>query len=164
MSAQDQIQPQVIRLHTPFGNFEAAGDSIVAFPDGLPGFEQCRRFVVLRQAGATPFVCLHAIDGPGAAFLAIDPRRVVPQYRCTLADADRLRLGAGPATTLLWLSIITIAREDELFVNLRAPLVINPERLVGLQAVPQQTLYPLRHRIDLAGLAGTGTDGPSCSW
>jgi flagellar assembly factor FliW len=163
MSAR-QPETAVVRLFTPFGNFEAQGDSIVSFPDGLPGFEQCRRFVVLRHADASPLVCLHSVDGPGAAFLAIDPRRVVPRYRCELSDADRLRLGAGPKTTLLWLSIVTIANDDELFVNLRAPVVVNPERLVGLQAMSQGSTYPLRHRIDLPELTLTGTDGPSCSW
>jgi flagellar assembly factor FliW len=163
MKSTSGADASLIRLNTPFGDFEAAGDSIVTFADGLPGFEQCRRFVVLRHAEASPLVCLHAVDGPGAAFLAIDPRRILRRYRCVVSDADRLRLGAGPATTLLWLSIITIAREDEFFVNLRAPVIINPERLVGLQAMPHNALYPLRQRIDIHDLALTGTDGPSCS-
>jgi flagellar assembly factor FliW len=163
VNIQQPSETATIRLNTPFGDFEAGGDSIVTFPDGLPGFEQCRRFVVLRQAGTTPLVCLHAVDGPAAAFLAIDPRSITSGYRCVLSDSDRLRLGAGPGTTLLWLSIVTIVQDDELYVNLRAPVVINPERLVGIQTVPQRTAYPLRQRIDLPELARTGTDGPSCS-
>jgi flagellar assembly factor FliW len=108
-------------------------------------------------------LCLHAVDGVPATFLAIDPRRVLRRYRCELSDANRFRLGAGSKTPLLWLTIITLAHEDELFVNLRAPIVINPDRLIGLQVMPHDALYPLRHRLDLDELALTGTDGPSCS-
>jgi flagellar assembly factor FliW len=155
-------EPSAIRLTTQFGDFEASGNSIVSFADGLPGFERCRRFVVLRHTQVMPLVCLHAVDGPQAAFLAVDPRRVLGKYRCVVSEADRLRLGAAADTTLLWLSIITIADEHEFFANLRAPVIINPERLVGIQAMPQNALYPLRHRIDLEALAKLEA-GASCS-
>jgi flagellar assembly factor FliW len=152
-----------IRLKTRFGEFEAASSNIVSFPDGLPGFERCRRFVVLRHATSSPLVCLHAVDGPSATFLAIDPRHILRRYRCVLSDADRLRLGVNAAAPLVWLTVITIAQEEELYVNLRAPIVINPERLIGMQVMPYNTLYPLRHRFDLDDALDTGTDGPSCS-
>jgi flagellar assembly factor FliW len=154
----------VIRLTTPFGEFEAAADSIVTFADGLPGFEQCRRFVVLSQPNQSPLVCLQAVDGAQAAFLAVDPRRILPEYRCVLGDADRQRLGADLTVTLLWLAILTIGKDEEIFANLRAPVVINPEKLVGLQAMPYDALYPLRHPIAPEALALTGTEGRSCSW
>jgi flagellar assembly factor FliW len=30
-------------------------------------------------------------------------------------------------------------------VNLRAPIVINPTRMVGQQVIPHNSVYPLRH-------------------
>ena len=30
-------------------------------------------------------------------------------------------------------------------VNLRAPVVVNPARMVGQQVIPHNTTYPLRH-------------------
>jgi flagellar assembly factor FliW len=30
-------------------------------------------------------------------------------------------------------------------VNLRAPIVINPEQMLGQQVIPYQCIYPLRH-------------------
>src|SRR5262249_38539145 len=164
MSTEPNIDTSTsIRLKTKFGEFEAASSNIVSFPEGLPGFERCRRFVVLRHAEASPLVRLHAADGPSATFLAIDPRHILRRYRCILNDADRLRLGVTTSTPLVWLTVITIAQDEELYVNLRAPIVINPERLMGMQVMPHNTLYPLRHRFDLDEAAGTGTDGPSCS-
>ena len=162
MSSVPRSERSAIRLNTQFGDFEAAPGNIVSFPEGLPGFEGCRRFILLRHAGPSPLLCLSAVDGPPATFLAVDPRRVLSRYRCIPSDADRLRLGAGPKTPLLWLTLITVADEDEMYANLRAPIVINPERLIGMQVMPRDALYPLRHRIDFDELACTGTDGPSC--
>jgi flagellar assembly factor FliW len=120
---------------------------VVAFPDGLPGFEQCRRFVVLSSIETAPVQYMHSVEGPAASFLAIDPRLVLPGYRCDLSDQDRARLGLAPDTVLLWLALITLDAHEEPSVNLRAPVVINPARMIGFQVVPHDSLYPLRHPL-----------------
>ena len=136
-----------IRVTTRFGEFDADPRDILSFPEGLPGFEQSRRFIVLSSLSMAPVQCLHAIDGPSATFLAIDPRLVLPNYRCTLTPADRVRLGATEKTSLVWLAMIVLADSGEATVNLRAPVVINPSRMVGFQVVPSNSLYPLRHPL-----------------
>jgi flagellar assembly factor FliW len=68
-------------------------------------------------------------------------------YRNTLGPADLARLGAAPDTVLLWLSIVSFDDAERAFVNLRAPIVINPERMLGYQVMPHNSLYPLRHPL-----------------
>jgi flagellar assembly factor FliW len=77
---------------------------------------------------------------------------VLPTYRTVLSTADHVRLGsAGDATMLLWLAIVTL--EDttgQAHVNLRAPIVINPQMpqmMVGYQLMPSNSLYPLRYPL-----------------
>jgi flagellar assembly factor FliW len=94
---------------------------------------------------ATPLRRLHAIDGPEASFLAIDPRAVLDNYRCDLSASDRRRLGAGDTDPLLWLAIVMVEATGALTVNLRAPIVINPKTMTGQQVLPHNCLYPLRH-------------------
>lgn len=117
----------------------------VTFPDGIPGFETCRSWVVMAAESATPLRRLHAMDGADASFLAIDPRAVLDNYRCDLSAADRRRLGAGDNDPLLWLAIVMIETSGALTVNLRAPIVINPKTMTGQQVLPHNCLYPLRH-------------------
>jgi flagellar assembly factor FliW len=117
----------------------------VTFPDGIPGFESCRRWVVMAAETATPLRRLHAIDGIEASFLAIDPRAVLEGYRCELSAADRLRLGAKENEPLLWLALVMMDPNGALTVNLRAPIVINPRTMTGQQVLPHNCLYPLRH-------------------
>ncbi len=134
------------RVDTAFGSFEVAPRDIVAFPAGLPGFEECHRFVVLSSRELDPFKCLQSVDGPSASFLAVDPRRVFPDYRCVLSEVDRARLGSPDPEALVWLAVVTVQAEQTL-VNLRAPVVVNPERMLGYQLMPSNSLYPLRFEL-----------------
>jgi flagellar assembly factor FliW len=119
----------------------------VTFPNGIPGFEACRNWVVLAAEAQTLLRRLHAVDGVDASFLAIDPRQVLEGYRCELSDADRSRIGADKTTTLLWLALVTVEESGAVSANLRAPIVINPKTMMGQQVLPHDCLYPLRHVI-----------------
>ena len=145
MSAQP-TPDGVTRVETAFGTFEVTADQVITFPAGLPGFEECHRFVVLSSRELEPFKCLQSVEGPSASFLGVDPRRVFPDYRCVLSDVDRARLGEPDATQLVWLSVVTVLDQQTL-VNLRAPVVVNPTRMLGYQLMPSNSLYPLRFEL-----------------
>ncbi len=152
MSSQPERSPDLdqdtrIAVETRFGTFEADLRDMVTFPDGLPGFEACRRFVILSSVDMAPIQCLHAVDGPPASFLAIDPRLVMPSYRSVLSQADRLRLGVSDDGLLLWLTLLTVADDNSASANLRAPIVVNPSRMIGFQVMPHNSLYPLRYPL-----------------
>ena len=118
----------------------------VSFPDGIPGFEACRRFVFLSADSLAPLQRIESIEGPPAAFLGIDPRLVLESYRGSLSATDLRALEADADTTLLWFAIISES-EGVLYANLRAPIVINPQRMVGRQVLPDDGLYPIRHPL-----------------
>ena len=147
--AMRAVADERIRLATRFGEFEADSRNLVSFPSGLPGFEQCRTFVLLLPNGAAPFQCLMAVGGQPASFLTIEPRLLLPNYRCELSAPDRHRLRADDATDLLWLAMVTFDAKGSTFANLRAPVVINPTHMIGFQVVPHESLYPLRHPLAL---------------
>jgi flagellar assembly factor FliW len=46
----------------------------------------------------------------------------------------------------VWLAIVTV-NDDGLYANLRAPVVINPARMLGFQLVPSDSVYPLRQPL-----------------
>ncbi len=117
---------------------------VVAFANGLPGFEACRGFLLLAaEHGGLQY--LTSVEGPPASFLVVDPRRIQPGYRCLLSEADRHALKVEEDDALLWLSLVMVERDGTIAVNLRAPIVINPARMLGQQVIPYESLYPLRH-------------------
>lgn len=133
-------------VETRFGTFAVAPGDVVHFEHGLPGFEQCRRFVLVTAGPLAPFTCLHGLDEPGPSFLTLDPRQIVAGYQTPLGASERARLDAMPDDPLLWLAILHV---DELAVtaNLRAPIVINVRRMAGLQVLGADTAWATDHLL-----------------
>jgi flagellar assembly factor FliW len=125
---------------------EGLARNAISFPDGIPGFEACRRFVLLTSEAMAPLQRIESIEGPPAAFLGIDPRLVLTGYGCELSDNDRRALAADGDSTLLWFAIISEA-DGVLYANLRAPIVINPQRMIGRQVLSDDGRYPIRHAL-----------------
>ncbi len=132
-------------VDTQFGTFEVSEGDVVTFPRGIPGFEQRRRFVLLSNESLAPLRCLQAVDG-GDAFLAVDPRAVLPDYECALGSDQRTQLDAEAETPLVWLVLVSLGGEDVPTANLRAPVVINPVSMLGGQFVINEDL-PVRHEL-----------------
>jgi len=147
MSAHADAEAPRTEIDTPFGRFRVAPHERVRFPSGIPGFEDCREFALLSPGDLGALSCLQSLAGPPASFLVVDPRHVLPQYRCALGTTDLMRLGAGADTLLLWLAIVSMDEAGRAYANLRAPIVINPERMLGYQVVPHNSLYPLRQPL-----------------
>ncbi len=143
--------PSPIHLETRFGSFDLDPSDIVQFPDGLPGFEECREFVLVASPVLSPLQCLHSVGTPSVSFLVANPALVAPGYQRELSEVERHRVGAVEGTPLLWLSILTVDAEGGTSANLRAPIVINATRMVGSQIIPQQSAYALRSVLPLAG-------------
>jgi flagellar assembly factor FliW len=127
--------------------FETAGtiEGEVLFADGLPGFESSHRFVLVASPTLEPFTMVKGLDDASPAFLAIDPRLVAPAYDSDLPSSDRARLGADPSQPLVWLAVVSPKADGSATVNLRAPIVISPSSMRGVQLVRDDTRYPLNH-------------------
>jgi flagellar assembly factor FliW len=121
---------------------------VVEFPSGIPGFESHRRFVLIASAELSPLGCLKAVDASDVSFLVLDPRLLFFNYDLTLSEFERARIGADAGEPLLWLAIITIT-EKEATANLRAPVVINPSKMIGCQLIRENDQYPVRFAINL---------------
>jgi flagellar assembly factor FliW len=131
---------------TRFGTFDASEREVIDMAVPLAGFETCRRYLLLSAPELQPFACLHGLDEPNPSFLAIDPRFVDASYPCELDAADYTRLQATRDEPLLWLGIVAVGTSNAT-VNLRAPVAINPTRMVGVQTIPADSPYSIDHPL-----------------
>jgi len=139
-------------IDTRFGRFvHHAGDE-VAMVEPLAGFETCRRYILLSPPEIEPLVCLQGLEGEKPSFLAVAPHVADPAFACALSEKDAARLGLGPRSGAvsppLWLALVRVGPNDA-SANLRAPIVINPARMVGLQVVPLSNDYSTEHQLPL---------------
>lgn len=134
-----------------FGTLEVGPDHIITFPKGFVGFPDWRHFALLPHGDVW---VLQSADDPDLAFIAVDPRRVMPEYVARvpapfLADLDiKSSQEAAEATVL---ALVTVRRGNaEATVNLRAPLVIHATRRLGAQVILDDAAYSIRHPLGRA--------------
>lgn len=139
---------QEVSVDTRFGSYLADGGAVVTLADGLPGFERCRQFVVVTGPTLEPFNCLQGLDDARPSFLTLDPRSVVEGYCTELPEGDRERLEARAGDSLLWLALVRLDG-DRILVNLRAPVVINARRMIGVQLIHAESPYSTEHVLPL---------------
>lgn len=135
-----------LEVETRFGTFPIAPADVIHVAHGVPGFESCRRYVLISAPELAPFTCFHGIDAPGPSFLTLDPHQVMDGYAMPLGPAERKRLDAQSGEPLLWLSIVHVD-DEAITANLRAPIVINPRRMRGLQVLGVDDAYATDHQL-----------------
>lgn len=149
-------------MSTRFGELEVDEEIVITFPEGLIGFEQCRRFVVVRHEESSAFRWLQSLDMPAVAFPIIEPNQVRPDYAPTIGDADARALDLDSDTHALLFTIVTVppGQPQEMTVNLLGPLVINVLTRRGRQVIVQDEDYTTRHRVvdELQRAASLGRD------
>lgn len=134
-----------------FGRVEYEAEAVFEFPRGLPGFEKCRGFLVLRQPENDPLVFLQSVERPELCFVTVPVLVVDPAYRLAIEteDAGLLELRtARPriGEQVLCLAVLAI-REEGVTANLLAPIVVNPANRKGVQAVVAGAEYSHQHRL-----------------
>ncbi len=128
-----------------FGELEISGDQIFVFPEGIIGFPQLRHVVLLVDESQPNVIWLQALTDPHLAFAAISPRQVVPDYRLRISRSQLAPLGTLSGKPLHVLALLN-AHQGHLWVNLRAPILIDQPHAMGCQVVALDE-WPIRYAL-----------------
>ena len=140
-----QALTETIALHTErFGDFEVPADRVLHFPEGLIGFRDARRFVLLEPTRpGSPFRCLVSLDVPELSFVVCDPTALWPGYAADLPPP-----ASGAAEDQAALAIVTVPQNaTEMTANLMAPLILDSRTRTGRQMVLDSGRYSTRHHL-----------------
>jgi flagellar assembly factor FliW len=134
---------------TRFGRIEVDEEAVITFPQGLFGFEEYRRFVVLCLDEKSPFRWLQSMEDPSLAFVVIETRHFMPDYAPTISDADVESLGLDADTPYLTFVIVTIppGKPEEMTANLMGPIIINAATRIARQVIVEDDCYTTKHSI-----------------
>jgi flagellar assembly factor FliW len=123
----------------------------ITLPMGLLGFEQHKNFVLLGSPEEAPFLWLRIADDPSLSFLVISPFMVLPSYQPDLSEEDTKFLALQNPEDALIFNIVTVHTDGQASVNLKGPIVVNRQTLIGKQCIPCNSAnYSLQHEIDSA--------------
>jgi flagellar assembly factor FliW len=124
-----------------FGELEFDDQHVLTFPEGIIGFEDCRRFILVNDEDSQPFRWLVSIEDEDLSLPMLDPQLLVPSYEASHAQRDG-------ATTLV---VATLSEEiEDSTVNMRSPVIIMNGSRTGKQIILEDEAHALQHPLFLA--------------
>jgi flagellar assembly factor FliW len=133
---------------TRFGPIDVSTEDILQFEEGLLGFNDLTRFVLLDDPTDDIFAWLQSCDEASIAFPVLEPELFEDNFQLNLSKSDMATLKADDKTNLRSFCIITIPEDPaRMTANLKAPVVVNIEQRVARQCVLQDNRLEIREPI-----------------
>ena len=131
-----------------FGQITVGEDDVLQFPEGLLGFSDLDRFVLLDDPSDEIFAWLQSCDEPSIAFPILEPELFADNFQMGLNKSDLKLLNSETGEGLRPFCIITIPEDPTMMTaNLKAPIVINVAQKLGRQCVLQDNKLEIREPI-----------------
>lgn len=131
-----------------FGTVEIDKNEIIIVPEGIIGFPDIKRYVILDMGKDTPFKLFQAVDEPTVGFVIIDPILFKPDYKVKIRKEDLYSLSAENLNEIVTAVIVTIPEDlYKMTANLRGPLLINLKNRLAKQLVLTDDTYNTRQLI-----------------
>lgn len=140
-----------------FGEIEINEEKEILFPEGLPGFERLKRFIMIEDADENSlFSYLQSTEDGNISFIMLDPYHLKADYRPTIQETYFEKLDGGADEDFTLRAIVNIpACVQQATVNLQAPLLFQTEKRKGIQVILEGEQYPIKYRL-LASTAKAG--------
>lgn len=128
-----------------FGPVELDDDKVITFVQPILGFESYKKYALLHdeELGAQ-FSWLQSLEEPGLCFILADPAGLIPDYDPHLPAHVAEALGSGDCGCWAITAIPSDPRRAT--VNLKSPVVVNPDTRRGMQVVLDQD-WPVRRPL-----------------
>ncbi|MED1722416.1 flagellar assembly protein FliW [Brevibacillus parabrevis] len=116
------------------------------FEDGIPGFSHLQ-FFQLMQEEESPFFLIQSIEEKDVGFWVIDPFSFFQEYKFELPVVAKEALRVEDQSQMVIFSIVTIRGNDQITVNLKAPIVVNLSNRMARQIILQDDTYSIRQPL-----------------
>jgi flagellar assembly factor FliW len=129
-----------------YGEIEADESRVIEIKGGILGFEDQTKFIMIEDNERLPFIWLQSLDREATAFFVINPFLVVPQYVPEISDNDGQILELDGPEQAMVMTIATVRLDPfRISINLRAPLIINPEKRIARQIILEDPRWAIQH-------------------
>jgi len=143
----------MIKINTPrFGNIEIDESKSIHFAEGLLGFPDDKKYVVMEHKPDSPFTWLQSLTSPDLAFVMTNPFLVNPDYLKDVSQEEEKLLKNGENDAIMIFAIVTIpnGKAKDSTVNLMGPIVVDPETKEGKQVILANSEYSHRYPLTWA--------------
>ncbi|MDR2904084.1 MAG: flagellar assembly protein FliW [Clostridiales bacterium] len=136
-----------------FGEIDVDQNKIIEFKEGVPGFSNLNKFVLLAEPEENSeaegmFYWLQSVEDPSVAFVMVNMVRYMPEYNPLVEETEMNGLGDYNPDKFVFYNIAVVPENiSDATVNLRAPVVINDELKLGKQVICTNDEYTVRHYL-----------------
>lgn len=93
-------------------------------------------------------LCLQSVSTPSLAFVLMDPFLLWPEYSPNLQEAELRIFGVDNGFALCYYVLCAVKEPvSESTINLKCPIVVNPETREARQIILETDLYKMRHPL-----------------
>lgn len=122
-----------------FGDIEIVEDQIIDIENGLRGFDDLKRFVILNNNDTedpVPFMWLQSVEDPNVAFVLTIPFFFEPEYDVDIPSFIEKSMHIDSAEDVAVYTIVNVNEDfEKSTVNLMSPIFINTKTKKGRQVV-----------------------------
>ena len=131
-----------------FGTLEISENEIILFKEGLLGFEDYHKYIVLNAEDGSPFRWLQSVEDGNLAFVIIEPLSFMFEYDIEIPDNDQEALSLERAEDVVIYAIVSIPENpQDMTANLQGPIVINARDKKGRQIISSNSRHTVRAHI-----------------
>lgn len=132
-----------------FGEIEIDEEMIIDFPQGILGFENVKRYIIINNPDEeNPFQWLQSVDNPELVFIVINPFLVELDYDIILPESAIEKLRIEDEKDIAIHTIVVIPEKlEEMTTNLSGPIIINIKEKLGKQIILDDNRYGTKHYI-----------------
>ncbi|WP_317367276.1 flagellar assembly protein FliW [uncultured Tyzzerella sp.] len=132
-----------------FGEIDINDDKVIYFENGLPGFENLKKFLFMTDEDEnSPFCWLQSIEDLDIVFTLFDVFRFLPDYNPIVEIESFDKLDNDTEDSLMVYCIAHIPNDvKNMTINLKAPVVINADNNKANQFICSNEEYPIKYYI-----------------
>ncbi len=125
-----------------FGTLEFEERSVIRMQEGMLGFPNLKKYILVEDPEIYPFKWLQSIDDLYVAFPVVDPHLLYTNYSCSIVPGELKTIGIENSEDVVTLAVAVIADDpSKSTLNLKAPLLINHKSMFGKQVVLTDSPY-----------------------
>lgn len=126
-------------------------DKIITFKNGFLGLENYKKYILLDHPGTDIIKWFQSVENSDIALPVINPVYFFPDYAPKISKTDLETIEIKSPEEALILCIITVPDDPKkITVNLKAPIVINFNKLLADQFVAENDEYKVRQPLQLS--------------
>lgn len=133
-----------------YGTIEYDESDLIHFTDGLFGFSELKDYIplVLDENEDNTILLLQSIANTDIAFVVVNPFSLDPDYNPVLSAEELSYLHVKSENDLSYY-VVCVLKKDYLenTVNMKAPIVINPDKRIGMQVILNDSEYEFRKKL-----------------